>query len=250
MQSTCDVSESASVRPNEDFSTRSKVRDVGRWYITRFVESVARSLPQGASILDAGAGECVYKRFFAHCNYKAIDLAIGQSRWNYGNLDYIAPLHQMPISSQTFDAVLCTQVLEHVEWPRESVSEMFRVLKPGGSLYMTLPMAQGEHQVPYDFFRYTSYGIRSICQGAGFQQVSVTPFGGFPTRVAYELPMMMTLFPSMKVDGKLSAKGVALLPAKVLALATIRTLQVFLFWIDKYDHRRTYPLGWSVIANK
>ncbi|MGZ8223819.1 MAG: hypothetical protein ACXW0H_01765, partial [Methylobacter sp.] len=82
---------------NEDFSSRSKTQDVGRWYITRFVESVAESLQEGSSILDAGAGESVYKRLFFHCNYKAIDLAVGESRWNYANLDFIGPLHEMPI---------------------------------------------------------------------------------------------------------------------------------------------------------
>jgi len=147
---------------NENFSTRSKIQDVGRWYVTRFVENVARGLPAGSSILDAGAGESVYKKYFSHCNYKAIDLAVGESRWNYANLDYVGSLHEMPIEDDLFDAVLCTQVLEHLEWPRESVKEMHRVLKPGGKLYMTVPMAQNEHQVPYDFFRYTSYGIESI----------------------------------------------------------------------------------------
>jgi len=119
---------------NEDFSKRGKLQDVGRWYINRFVENVAQSLPANASILDAGAGECVYKSFFSHCNYMAIDLAVGESRWNYANLDYIAPLHEMPIDDGTFDALLCTQVLEHLELPRESIKEMYRVLKPGGKM--------------------------------------------------------------------------------------------------------------------
>jgi len=63
---------------------------------------------------------------------------VGESRWNYANLDYVGSLHEMPIEDDLFDAVLCTQVLEHLEWPRESVKEMHRVLKPGGKLYMAL----------------------------------------------------------------------------------------------------------------
>lgn len=126
--------------------------------------------------MDAGAGESVYKNLFSHCDYKAINLAVGESKWNYANLDYIGPLHEMPIEDGIFDAVLCTQVLEHLEWPRESVREMHRFLRPGGVLYITVPMAQAEHQIPYDFFRYTSYGLRSICAHAGFDEIEVKPF--------------------------------------------------------------------------
>lgn len=179
---------------NEDFTYRNKYQDIGRWYVTEYVKNVAKNLPPGTKILDAGAGEGAYKRFFSHCEYKAIDLAVGDSKWNYSNLDYIAPLDKMPIESNSFDAVLCTQVLEHLEFPRESVCEMFRVLKPNGKLYMTVPMAQGEHQVPYDFFRYTSYGLNSICKTIGFSNVAIMPFGGIWVRWAYEIPNCLTSF--------------------------------------------------------
>jgi ubiquinone/menaquinone biosynthesis C-methylase UbiE len=146
----------ANMSVNEDFTTRRKIADIGRWFINEFVEHVSGELPVGCSILDAGAGEGAYKKYFRHCNYKAVDLGVGDERWNYGNLDYVAPLHDLPIEDYTFDAILCTQVLEHLEYPRESVEEFYRVLKVGGKLYLTAPMAHVEHQTPYDFFRYTS----------------------------------------------------------------------------------------------
>jgi SAM-dependent methyltransferase len=236
---------------NEDFLVRSKIQDVGRWYVTRFVKDVAQSLPSGASILDAGAGECVYKRFFSHYNYKAIDLAVGERRWNYSNLDCIGLLHEMPIKDGIFDAVLCTQVLEHLEWPRESVMEMYRVLKPGGKLYITLPMAQSEHQVPYDFFRYTSYGIESICKHAGFKEIKITPFGGLWVRWAYELPRGMTILPAAGLrSNNPNIIGIALLPAKFAALAIVRLLQMVFFWLDRFDNKKDDPFGWSCVATK
>ncbi|MGH6645911.1 class I SAM-dependent methyltransferase [Aquabacterium sp.] len=235
---------------NEDFSQRSKIKDVGRWYITRFVQEVASHLPIQSMILDAGAGEGVYKRMFSHCHYKAIDLAVGDSEWDYSHLDYVGMLHDMPIEDGIFDAVLCTQVLEHLEWPRESVQEMHRVLKPGGKLFMTVPMAQNEHQTPYDFFRYTSYGLTSICKGAGFQQVSIKPFGGMWVRWAYELPRGMAVFPPLRRNGKLNWSGVLWLPVKALALMFIRALQVSFLWLDRFDHEKNDPLGWSCEATK
>jgi len=236
---------------NEDFSTRRKLQDVGRWYVTRFVENVAKSLPTGSSILDAGAGESVYKKLFSHCNYKAIDLAVGESRWNYANLDYVGSLHEMPIEDDVFDAVLCTQVLEHLEWPRESVKEMHRVLKPGGKLYMTVPMAHSEHQIPYDFFRYTSYGLESICKHAGFHDIKINPFGGLWIRWAYELPRGLSIFPSDGLRGKKpNILGIALLPAKVVAFSLVRLLQMVFLWLDGFDKKKNDPFGWACVATK
>jgi SAM-dependent methyltransferase len=236
---------------NEDFSSRSKTQDVGRWYITRFVESVAESLQEGSSILDAGAGESVYKRLFSHCNYKAIDLAVGESRWNYANLDYIGPLHEMPIGDEIFDAVLCTQVLEHLEWPRESVKEMYRVLKPGGKLFMTVPMTHPEHQTPYDFFRYTSYGLESICKHAGFHDLKIIPFGGLWVRWAYELPRGLLIFPPTGLRSKKpNLLGIVLFPLKIVVLWLVRLLQVMFLWLDKFDKEKTDPFGWACEAKK
>lgn len=236
---------------NEDFSNRSKIQDVGRWYVNRFVENVATSLPTGSSILDAGAGESIYKKLFSHCNYKAIDLAVGESRWNYANLDYVGFLHEMPIENEMFDAVLCTQVLEHLEWPRESVKEMHRVIKPGGKLYMTVPMAQNEHQVPYDFFRYTSYGLESICKHAGFNNIKIKPFGGLWARWAYELPRGMPIFPSAGLRSKKpNLLGITLLPVRVAALGIMRLLQVLFLYLERFDKKKNDPWGWECVATK
>lgn len=236
---------------NEDFSKRYKIQDIARWYVNNFIKEIGKSLPPGSSILDAGAGECVYRKEFAHCDYKAIDLAVGEDQWNYSNLDYIAPLHDMPVEDNTFDAILCTQVLEHLEWPRESVKEMYRVLKPGGKLYITVPMAQNEHQTPYDFFRYTSYGLKSICNHAGFHKVSIFPFGGLWVRWAYELPRGLSIFPPDGIhNNQLNALGILFLPFKVIALALILLLQMVCLSLDKFDKVKNDPWGWACVATK
>jgi len=239
------------VQVNDDFSRHSKLQDIGRWYVTRFVENVAKSLSPGSSVLDAGAGECSYKRLFSHCEYKAIDLGVGETSWNYGNLDYVAALHDMPIESNSFDAVLCTQVLEHLEWPRESVKEMYRVLKPGGRLFLTAPMSHSEHQVPYDFFRYTSFGLRSICEHAGFKELEICPFGGRWTRWAYEMPRCLSAFPASGIrTGRPNVAGILLLPVKLVVSLTVPLLQRFFLALDELDKSRNDPFGWSLAGRK
>jgi SAM-dependent methyltransferase len=236
---------------SEDFTRRAKYSDLGRWFITRFLRQVSANLSAGARVLDAGAGECVYKPFFSHCRYRAVDLAVGEARWNYMNLDCIAELHRLAFRTEAFDAVVCTQVLEHLNRPVESVAEMHRVLRVGGTLYLTAPMAHPEHQVPYDFFRYTSYGLRSVMRDAGFDQCEVVPFGGLLTRWAYELPRAMALFPGTGLkSGRLSLAGVALVPLRIAAHVAIQVVQPFLAYLDRYDKDRTDPFGWYVIAKK
>lgn len=236
---------------NEDFSTRGRLQDLARWYVNGFVRRVAGELPAGSMVLDAGAGEGVYRRYFEHCQYRSIDLAVGEAGWDYSKLDYVGPLHQMPIESGIFDAVLCTQVLEHLEWPRESVAEMFRVLRPGGRLYLTVPMAQNEHQVPYDFFRYTSFGLKSICSRVGFRQVDVEPFGGMWARWAYELPRGLGKLPSTGLRvGRPSPLGIALAPAVVGMRALVRVTQAAFLVLDDIDSNRNDPWGWACTATK
>jgi SAM-dependent methyltransferase len=235
----------------DDFTRHTRKQDVGRWHISRFVEDVSRQIPAGSSVLDAGAGESVYRHLFSHCDYKALDLAVGDDRWNYEGLDYVAPLDDMPIPDASFDAVICTQVLEHTERPQESVAEMFRVLRPGGRLFITAPMAQSEHQTPYDFFRFTSFGLRSLCTRAGFAAIELTAFGGRWTRWAYELPEALAIFPTSGLrTGRPDLRGLAMLPARQVMKALISFLQSVFFWLDRVDRRRDFPFGWACVATK
>jgi len=238
-------------RLTTDFRAVRKLDDLGRWHINGFMERVASSLPRGTRVLDAGAGEAAYRELFGHCRYVATDLGVGDASWNYLNLDSLSRLERLPFRSGAFDAVLCTQVLEHVEWPRECVAEFLRVLRPGGTLYLTAPMAQAEHQVPYDFFRYTSYGLRSILGGAGFRDVTIEPFGGLFTRLAYELTRILRVFPTAGLrSGSPRLDGIALLPVRILTLGLIRVLQRLFLVLERYDREKNDPFGWSATARR
>ena len=104
-----------------------------------FVGRMAASVPAGALVLDAGAGEGRYQPEFAHTRFIGVDLAVGDEAWNYNNLDALCTLIEMPFRDNTFDAVLLTQVLEHVTEPQMVIKEIQRVLKPGGRLFLTVP---------------------------------------------------------------------------------------------------------------
>ena len=238
------MSESVFIEPD-------KYQVLGRWHVTAFVRDVAARLPPGTLLLDAGAGECAYRPLFAHCRYLGMDLAVGEREWDYGELDVAARLERLPLRDASVDAVLCTQALEHLEWPREAVAEFYRVLKPGGRLFLTAPMSHCEHQVPHDFFRYTSFGLRSVSERAGFCKVDVVPLGGLPMRLAYELPRLLALFPAAGLRrGPVDWRGLLLLPMRLMLQALLVSLQRILVRADRLDRVRNDPFGWKLTAER
>ncbi len=77
-----------------------------------------------------------------------------------------------------FDTVFCTQVLEHVPQPARAVSEMSRVLAPGGKLILSVPHLSVIHEAPHDYFRYTRYGLEGLLADAGLRVESIRESGG------------------------------------------------------------------------
>ena len=93
------------------------------------------------------------------------------------NVDFLADCHCVPLKDGCVDAVLSVAVLEHVRRPWVVVKEFFRVLRPGGRLFICVPFLQPEHAAPADYYRFTRYGAVEVVESAGFmvQNVSILP---------------------------------------------------------------------------
>src|SRR5262249_35912589 len=147
--------------------------------IDAFVRGVAAEIKPGKRVLDAGAGESRFKDLFAHAEYVGIDFAQGERSWDYSNLDVVGRLEELPFPDASFDDVVSIVVLEHTPQPGRVIQEFQRVLKPGGMVHLVVPHMWEEHQKPYDFFRFTSGGIRYLLQSAGIRIRRIHPVGGF-----------------------------------------------------------------------
>jgi len=143
-----------------------------RTSILAFVAERARVLPVGARVLDVGAGEAPYRELFAAQEYVTLDHAETE---HSGRVNIVASADAIPVDDGTFDAVVCTQVLEHVPNPLVTLKELRRVLADGGHLIATVPFAWEEHERPHDYYRYTSAGITYLLLSAGFDQIEVKP---------------------------------------------------------------------------
>jgi SAM-dependent methyltransferase len=94
-------------------------------------------------------------------------------------IDIFATADDIPFTSNSFDTVLCTGVLEHLEEPFCAISEAFRILRPGGYAIYSAPLFWHIHEEPRDFYRYTRYGLEHLFKKAGFKLVRVDPLSGF-----------------------------------------------------------------------
>lgn len=124
----------------------------------------------GTRLLDVGCGTKPYASLFS-CEYLGIDVEVsGRPQENKIADKYFDGVN-IPEASGSFDFALSTQVLEHCTDPEGLLREVNRILKPRGLFLLTVPMIWGEHEAPYDFRRYTSFGIEKLAQEHGFELV-------------------------------------------------------------------------------
>lgn len=199
------------------------------------VARFASTLPAGARVLDAGAGEGRYASCFSQQRYVGVDLGIGEPGWDYSRLDAIADLARLPFNAGAFDACLNVVTLEHLKEPACALAEMARVLKPGGRLLLVVPQQWEVHQAPHDYYRFTCHGVQYLLETAGLQPLEILPVGGFFRLLARRLLNALQFFP-----GPLWI-GVALLvgPAALLLPA-----------LDRLDRDRNFTLGYICTAHK
>ena len=119
-------------------------------------------------LLDIGCGTKPYKDIFSVDEYIGLEIADGANR-NNKHADVFYDGKKFPFSDKTFDSILISQVFEHVFNPEEFLQEVNRVTKMGGMLLMTVPFVWDEHEQPYDYARYTSFGLKYILGKYGFE---------------------------------------------------------------------------------
>lgn len=147
----------------------------------RWVQSQALALSSGSWVLDAGAGASKYRPFFKHCHYQTQDFCQyeGELVKYLEPLDYVCDVVSIPIETGKLDAILCTEVIEHVVDPMAVIREFARLLKPGGKLLLTSPLLSHLHMEPYHYYGgFTHYWYRYWLPKAGFEIESITPVGG------------------------------------------------------------------------
>ncbi|MDI6591500.1 MAG: class I SAM-dependent methyltransferase [Patescibacteria group bacterium] len=123
--------------------------------------------------LDLGAGSAKYREIIKQkaFEYITFDMIPGK------NIDVVGDALNLPFRAGTFDTIISTQVLEHVEKPWIMIKEIHRVLKPGGICILTAPFLTPYHADPHDYFRYTEEGLEFLFKNEGFEIIECSSYG-------------------------------------------------------------------------
>jgi len=143
-------------------------------FLFRDLKAAISQWGRGA-VLDIGCGNKPYEALFTGAvSYTGCDIVQSSEK----RVDVLCPSTEIPLLDASYDTVFSTQVLEHVEDHGKMLAEAFRLLKADGTLILSAPMMWPHHEVPYDFFRFTRYGIEYLFHKAGFTDVHIQQNGG------------------------------------------------------------------------
>lgn len=215
--------------------------------ILTIFRDLRKTLPgfQG-KVLDVGCGQSPYRYMLdaTKTEYFGIDI-VDAEKFDYDNSG-ITPFNgrDIPFPDNHFDALLCTEVLEHVEQYQVLVNEMHRVLKPGGQGIITIPWSARYHYIPWDYFRYTPSALKTIF--SGFTAVNITNRGTDLAVIGNKVIVLFfrNLLPAAAWRWLLVPLWIALLPFLGLAVA-VAHLSLWLNWGTDED-----PLGYTLRVRK
>ena len=221
------------------------VANASEYGIVKFLEFAGTEIEDGEDVLDAGAGLHPYHKLFAHASYQSCDIS--------GKHDFICSLEAIPVADASYDTIINTQVLEHVESPEAVLREFYRILRHGGKLFLTAPQGWGEHGDNY--FNFLSQGLRLLFERVGFQVMCVIPLGGifwltgkryrdFPWYVYRQYVFRGNKFHP-------SVGSFVLAPFFILALPFCRYIIPWLcFWLDRLDRDKKWTLNYGCYGVK
>ena len=163
-----------------------------------WVANALKFIPNGYRILDAGAGELRLKPYCAHLDYVSQDFcqyegkgdgnALQTGAWDTTRIDIVSNIVSIPVSDESFDVVLCSEVLEHIPNPVAAIKEFSRILKPGGILLVTAPFCSLTHFAPYHFASgLNSYWYEEHLPAVGIKINQITANGNWFEFIGQEL---------------------------------------------------------------
>jgi SAM-dependent methyltransferase len=221
------------------------------YYFRRDIKSDGGQLH--GRLLDVGCGNQPYRPFLANVrSYIGLDYPMTQAIQDFQTRpEILGDARRLPFGQASFDAVLCAQVLEHVDQPEQVMAEIERVLKPGGCGILSAPFIYNVHVGPHDFFRFSPFGIRALVEGAGLRVKGIRYQGGIGTAVVQLVHnWIFSAFARLSRRSRLRAALLSLLAPIFLIICAMNNLVGL--GLDKLagDTERFSPNLWVLFAKE
>ncbi len=161
-----------------------------RYYVrTSIFTAIQESMVQfKGDLLDAGCGKMPYREFLKEhssiLSYTGLDIESAIAYSNQVKPDLFWDGKVMPIADASYNTVIATEVLEHCPDPIAYLTEVYRVMEPGGVFFFTVPFIWPLHEVPHDAYRYTPFTLERMFKEVGFKEISIKSLGGFNASLA------------------------------------------------------------------
>jgi SAM-dependent methyltransferase len=163
-----------------------------------WVNNALSKLSPGKRLLDAGAGTQRFRKYCSHLEYVSQDfcqydgLGDGTSfqsgTWDTSKIDLVSDITAIPAPDNSFDAILCTETIEHVPDAVAALKEFSRLLRPGGELILTAPFCSLTHMAPFHFYSgFNKFFYEHNLSALGFEIVELNPNGDYEECTAQEL---------------------------------------------------------------
>jgi len=189
-------------------------------------------------MIDLGCGDMPFKPLLADrvSVYHSLDL------WpRSGEVTYVGDIGDMAmVPSARYDSAICLEVLEHVPQPFQAACEIYRVLKPGGTVILSVPHLSRLHDEPHDYFRFTAHGLRQVLLNAGFVVLGVHKRGGLFSFLGHQASTLL-------VSAAWPVPGLR----QLVWLLNKWLITRLCYWADGvFDPAGLFALGYVAVARK
>jgi SAM-dependent methyltransferase len=195
------------------------------------------------TLLDVGCGEMPYKSLLISPlskveRYVGLDLG-NNALYTKSVPDIFWDGETIPLPDISVECAIATEVLEHCPKPENVMKEIYRVLRPEGIFFFTVPFIWPLHDVPYDQYRYTPYSLERLLSNSGFEQIDIKAMGGWDASLAQMIGLWVNRRPLPYLSRKIY---------QAISLPIIRALVRSDMIPDNYAGRMV--TGFSGIARK
>jgi SAM-dependent methyltransferase len=205
-------------------------------YIHKFIEnSITKYILPGFLVADIGCGEQPFCKLVE--NMKATYVGVDITQNSQNSVDIIAPITKIPLTNDSLDVIICTEVLEHVSDTYKAFKELSRLIKPGGVIIITVPFAYPLHEEPFDFVRLTSYQLRQCAKDNNLDVVELITSGN-------ELEVLATILDNMWI--RMNSKKIFFI--RLISRVIINSFVIILNKIiGRYLSKKYYLNSFSIL---